>query len=145
MRAACAHDGVLESQRPATAGGADELVHGGGEMLQLRVYGASEAMAAVADRIDALAGAHHVSLVEGARGRSTLVTADLRSDGADRALASLQELGVPVEDLALVRLDPIGRPNESSALVLVWRTCSARRAPVPRPGFGTSSSWPWPG
>ena len=89
-------------------------------MLQLRVYGASEAMAAVADRIDALAGAHHVSLIEGARGRSTLVTADLRSDAADRALSSLQELGVPSEDVALVRLDTIGLPTESSALVLVW-------------------------
>ncbi len=89
-------------------------------MLQLRVYGASEAMAAVADRIDALADAHHVSLVEGARGRSTLVTADLRSDAADRALSSLQELGVPSEDVALVRLDTIGLASESSALVLVW-------------------------
>ena len=82
-------------------------------MLQLRVYGASEAMAAVADRIDALAGAHHVSLVEGARGRSTLVTADLRSDTADRALSSLPELGVPSEDVALVRLDTIGLPTAS--------------------------------
>jgi uncharacterized hydrophobic protein (TIGR00271 family) len=89
-------------------------------MLQLRVYGSPEAMAAVADRIDALPGARHVSVAEGARGGPALVTADLRTDVADSALSTVVQLGVPPADVTLIRLDTIGLLSESSDLVVVW-------------------------
>jgi uncharacterized hydrophobic protein (TIGR00271 family) len=49
------------------------------------------------------------------------VTADLQSGSADRALASLETLGVPPDDIALVRLDTIG-PGAAAGEVtgLVW-------------------------
>jgi hypothetical protein len=61
-----------------------------------------------------------VSLTETGRGGRALVTADVRSDAADRSLTTLQGLGVPADDVALVRLDTIGpetSANEPSALV----------------------------
>jgi hypothetical protein len=87
-------------------------------------------MAAVAERLDSLPGARHVSLVEARSARTALVTADLRPDAADPALAALEALGVPADDVELVRLDTIvtgagaGRSRDSSG-----RTCSAGRAP----------------
>jgi uncharacterized hydrophobic protein (TIGR00271 family) len=64
-------------------------------------------MAAVAERLDPLPGARHVSLVEARSARTALVTADLRPDAADPALAALEALGVPADDVELVRLDTI--------------------------------------
>jgi uncharacterized hydrophobic protein (TIGR00271 family) len=76
--------------------------------------------AAVAERLDALSGSRHVSLVETAGGAS-LVIADLRSDAADRALAVLEALGVAADDIALVRLDAIGPgAGEGDVTALVW-------------------------
>jgi uncharacterized hydrophobic protein (TIGR00271 family) len=77
-------------------------------LLQLRVYGDASAMAAVEERLRTLPGARHVSLVESdAQGAVALVSADLRPDSADRALATLEDLGVTTDDIALVRLDTI--------------------------------------
>jgi uncharacterized hydrophobic protein (TIGR00271 family) len=78
-------------------------------------------MAAVAQRLESLSGARHVSLVETSAGRPSLVTADLRSDAADPALATLRELRIPPEDVALVRLDTIGAGNGTGeASALIW-------------------------
>lgn len=90
------------------------------KVLQLRVYGEVAAMAAVAERLDSLAGVRHVGLTETGRGGSALATADVRSEAADRVLATLQELGVPADDVALVRLDtisPVSGDNAPTALV----------------------------
>ena len=89
-------------------------------MLQLRVYGDSPVMAAVARELEPLPGMRHVGLTETGRGGRALVTADVRSDAADRALATLQELRIPADDVALVRLDtigPVSSANEPNALV----------------------------
>ena len=77
-------------------------------------------MAGVAEQLEALPGMRHVSLSETGRGGRALVTADVRSDAADRSLTALQALGVPADDVTLVRLDTIGpetSANEPSALV----------------------------
>jgi uncharacterized hydrophobic protein (TIGR00271 family) len=77
-------------------------------LLQLRVYGDASAMAAVEQRLRTLPGARHVSLVESdAQGATAAVSADLQPDSADRALATLEDLGVTTDDIALVRLDTI--------------------------------------
>src|SRR5262249_20940352 len=78
-------------------------------------------MTAVAQRLEALAGARHVSLVETSARRPSLVTADLRSEAADHALATLTELGVPFEDVALIRLDTIAaEAGTGEASALIW-------------------------
>jgi uncharacterized hydrophobic protein (TIGR00271 family) len=86
-------------------------------MLQLRVYGDSPRMATVAERLEALPGARHVSLLASGANGAAVVTADLRSDAADGALAALDDLGVPARDVALIRLDRIGFDGEGTALV----------------------------
>jgi uncharacterized hydrophobic protein (TIGR00271 family) len=93
----------------------------GVRMLQLRVYGDSPSMAVVADRLDALSGARHVSLLETAADGAALVTADLRAEAADRALATLETLGVSADDIALVRLDTIAPgAGAGDVTALIW-------------------------
>lgn len=105
-------------------------------MLQLRVYGDPTGLADVAAGLNALPGARHVSLVETEREGSALVTADVRSDAADPALAMLESLGVAADDVSLVRLDTIAPEagvGETSALIwadLLGRARIQARAPA---------------
>jgi uncharacterized hydrophobic protein (TIGR00271 family) len=90
-------------------------------VLQLRVYGDSTVLVDVAAQLNALPGARHVSLVETEAEGSALVTADVRSDTADPALAMLETLGVPTDDVALVRLDTIApEAGAGEASALIW-------------------------
>ena len=90
-------------------------------MLHLRVFGDAAAMADVAQRLDALAGVRHVSVAEGVHGADALVTADLRAAAADRALALLEELGIPAEDFSLLRFDAIDpTAGSEEAVAVVW-------------------------
>jgi uncharacterized hydrophobic protein (TIGR00271 family) len=90
-------------------------------VLQLRVYGEPALTAEVATRLEALPGARHVSLVESGAERTALLTADIRSQAADPALAMLKALGVAPEDIALVRLDTIApEAGASEASALIW-------------------------
>jgi len=76
-------------------------------------------MATVAERLDALDGARHVRVDHALHG-AALVTADLRPEAADRALATLESLGVAGEDFSLLRLDtiaPAGRDGDLTAVV----------------------------
>jgi uncharacterized hydrophobic protein (TIGR00271 family) len=89
-------------------------------MLQLRVYGEPALMAAVAERLDALPGARHVSLLAARAAGASLVIADVRADTADAALATVRARGVPPGDIAMVRLDTIAieaGARETSALI----------------------------
>jgi hypothetical protein len=69
-------------------------------MLQLRVYGDRAAMAAAAEDLGRLPGTRHVGLSDAPLGRRALVTADLRPDAPDDALARVAALGIPSEDIA---------------------------------------------
>src|SRR5271155_4471156 len=90
-------------------------------MLQLRVFGDSSAIGEVAERLVALPGARHVSVNAGAREGSALVTADVRAAAADGALEMVRGLGIPAEDIALLRLDAIGSGAVSDeSVALVW-------------------------
>jgi uncharacterized hydrophobic protein (TIGR00271 family) len=90
-------------------------------MLHLRVFGDSAAMADVAQRLDALSGARHVSIAAGVHDGESLVTADVRAPAADTALEMLNGLGIPSEDISLLRFDAID-PNATSeeTVALVW-------------------------
>jgi uncharacterized hydrophobic protein (TIGR00271 family) len=90
-------------------------------MLQLRVFGDSSAVGEVAERLGALPGARHVSVVAGARPGSALLTADLRATVADGALDLARGVGIPAEDISLLRLDAIGPALPADEPVaLVW-------------------------
>jgi uncharacterized hydrophobic protein (TIGR00271 family) len=90
-------------------------------MLHLRVFGDSAAMADVAHRLDALSGARHVSIAAGVHDGETLVTADVRAQAADTALEMLGGLGIPSEDISLLRFDAIDPAAGSEETVaLVW-------------------------
>ncbi len=89
-------------------------------MLQLRVYGDPARMSAVAERLDGLAGARHVSVIALVRDAESMVLADLRADAADSALETLQALDVGPDDIALVRLDVIAPGSASDGAELVW-------------------------
>jgi uncharacterized hydrophobic protein (TIGR00271 family) len=91
-------------------------------MLHLRVYGAASAMEEVAESVSALAGADHITRTDaGDRTGRALVTADVDPDAADTALRALSRLGVPAEDIWLLRLDGFqpGRRRRTSGAV-VW-------------------------
>jgi uncharacterized hydrophobic protein (TIGR00271 family) len=89
-------------------------------VLQLRVFGTPPAMAGVADRLSALPGARHVLITEGAA-RDALVTADLRPDAADDALDTVRGLGVPEDDIELLRVESLtALPGRLSGGDLVW-------------------------
>jgi uncharacterized hydrophobic protein (TIGR00271 family) len=87
-------------------------------VLHLRVFGSAPALAVVADRLTALPGARHV--LRSGDGDAGLVTADIRSDAADGALRAVLDLGVPVEDVELVRLDSIGPAIAGRPIGLIW-------------------------
>jgi len=90
-------------------------------MLQLRVFGESSVMGDVAERLTALPGAHHVSVADGGRDESALVTADVRASVADGALELVRGIGIPAEDVSLVRLEVIGPGSAADEPVaLVW-------------------------
>jgi uncharacterized hydrophobic protein (TIGR00271 family) len=90
-------------------------------MLQLRVYGDSDAMRAVAAELEALPGARHVTISSTGHGGSDLVMADVRPAAADDAFMILGRHGVPTDDVVFSRLDTIGvRPDGDEPLALVW-------------------------
>jgi uncharacterized hydrophobic protein (TIGR00271 family) len=90
-------------------------------VLQLRVYGASPQLAAVAEQLGALPGTRHVGLVETRAGAESLLTADLRPDSADAALATLGAAAIPAEDIALIRLDSIAPDGgRSEVAAVIW-------------------------
>jgi uncharacterized hydrophobic protein (TIGR00271 family) len=89
-------------------------------VLQLRVFGAPPAMAEVAGRLATVPGARHVLLTEAAAG-GALVTADLGADVADGALEAVRGLGVPDDDIALLRIESLtALPGRLSGGGLVW-------------------------
>jgi len=90
-------------------------------MLHLRVFGDTAAMADVAERLDALPGARHVSVGAGVHDGDALVSADLRAAAADTALEILAELEIAHEDISLLRFDAIDPTAASEETVaLVW-------------------------
>src|SRR5271155_1663976 len=90
-------------------------------MLQLRAFGESSAMGEVAERLAAMAGARHVSTSDGGHDGNALVTAGVSAAGADAALETVRGLGIPAEDVVLLRVDAIGpAPASEGSVALVW-------------------------
>ncbi len=90
-------------------------------MLLLRVFGESVAIGGVADRLRELEGATHVSITDRGRDGTALVTADVRAVTADHALEMVRGLGVPAEDVSLLRMDEIGHGAAADeSVAVVW-------------------------
>jgi hypothetical protein len=103
-------------------------------MLQLRVFGSARTTADVAEQLHALSGARHVIRTEDGDRRQTLVTADLIEDAADQALARVNGLGIPRDDVTLVRLDTIGHSAAQRPLAsVVWADLLSQAGANARP------------
>lgn len=78
-------------------------------------------MADVAQRLQTIPGSHHVIRTGDGYGGAAVVTADLVDDAVDRALEQVKRLGVPADDVVLVRLDSIGPSVAGRPLAsVVW-------------------------
>jgi uncharacterized hydrophobic protein (TIGR00271 family) len=103
-------------------------------MLQLRAFGSATAIAGLADELEQIPGARHV--IRGGDGRAgqAVVTADLVDDAVDRALARVKGLGLPAEDVVLVRLDMIGASAAQRPLAsVVWADLLSQAGANARP------------
>ncbi len=90
-------------------------------MLLLRVFGDSSVVGDVARRLGSSPGTSHVSITDGGPDGSALVTADVHASAADGALAMVRGLGVPAEDISLLRLDAIGPAAAfDETVAIVW-------------------------
>ena len=78
-------------------------------------------MADVAHRLREIPGAGHVIRTGDGDAQAALVTAELVDDAVDGALRQLTRLGVPRDDIVLVRLDAIGHSAAQHPLAsIVW-------------------------
>jgi hypothetical protein len=103
-------------------------------VLQLRVFGSSPAMAAVADSLQRIPGSRHVIQMGNGELGDALVTADLVDDAVDRALEQVTRLGVPTEEVVLVRLGSIGSSVAQHPLAsVVWSDLVSQAAANARP------------
>jgi uncharacterized hydrophobic protein (TIGR00271 family) len=90
-------------------------------VLQLRVFVPPPAVADVAECLKEIPGSRHVIRTRDGASDHALVTADLIEDAVDTALDQVKRLGVPSEDVALLRLEAIGPSAQPQRLAtVVW-------------------------
>jgi uncharacterized hydrophobic protein (TIGR00271 family) len=90
-------------------------------VLQLQVFGASDELVAVAQRLEEIAGARHVIRTGDGGVGNAIVLAELVDDAVDQALEQVNRLGVRGEDVVLVRLESIGASAAQRPLAsVVW-------------------------
>jgi uncharacterized hydrophobic protein (TIGR00271 family) len=103
-------------------------------MLQLRAFGPATSIAELADGLERIPGSRHVVRTGDGRPGRALVTADLVDDAVDRALIQVNRLGLPAEDVVLVRLDTIGASAAQRPLAsLVWADLLSQAGANARP------------
>jgi uncharacterized hydrophobic protein (TIGR00271 family) len=79
-------------------------------MFHLRAYGTSQAMAEAGKDLEQSGLAHHVAVAAAVRDGHSLLTAEVSPGCADEVLDFMHERGVMPEDVALARVEEIGRP-----------------------------------
>src|SRR4051812_28174727 len=90
-------------------------------MLDLKLFGDSEAMARIATRLDALAGTAQVRVVNATRPGKAVVRADVGHDSVDDVLDELERLTVPASDVSLARVELVGRlAGRKAGTRLAW-------------------------
>jgi uncharacterized hydrophobic protein (TIGR00271 family) len=89
-------------------------------MLQLRVYGDTDALTAVGRELEREGAARHLALAGGLRAGSAVLTGDVTPDAADAVLRRLAGDGIPDRDIVLTRTEVIasaGADGESATLI----------------------------
>jgi uncharacterized hydrophobic protein (TIGR00271 family) len=103
-------------------------------VFELRVYGEPGALATVSEGLTGVSGIRHLN-VTGGRAGAGMLTADVRADAADAALAVLDRLRVPADDVVFNRLETItAAPGAAEPVALVWADIleqARRRAGAP--------------
>ena len=79
------------------------MVRSGPVMLQLRVYGGHEMLAAVGHELEQEGAARHLAVTRGLRAGSAVLTGEVAPEAADGVLRHLIESGIPEPDMALTR------------------------------------------
>jgi uncharacterized hydrophobic protein (TIGR00271 family) len=91
-------------------------------MIDLEVYGPTEAMRTIAERLDRFDGVSRVRMVAATRERHSVVSASLQPRTVDAVLEDLRRQGVPDPDIALSRVELVGSlaTGRTESAGLVW-------------------------
>jgi hypothetical protein len=90
-------------------------------VINLEIFGKSEAMATVAERLDELDDVNRVRLVDATRARHSVVSGAVHPRAVDTTLEEVRALGVPDADITLTRVEVVGSLATGTADVsLVW-------------------------
>jgi uncharacterized hydrophobic protein (TIGR00271 family) len=89
-------------------------------MLQLRVLGPTPSLQAIGDDLDSDRAVRGVAITASVRPGQAVLTAEVSPQAADAVLARLAERGVPGDDIALVRVDEVGRRSGRADPSLIW-------------------------
>jgi uncharacterized hydrophobic protein (TIGR00271 family) len=90
-------------------------------MFHLRAYGPSRAMADAGEQLERSGAARHVGLSAAVREGHTILTAEVSPGSADEVLDFMHAHGVVPDDVALARVEEIGRPARAPAGAgLIW-------------------------
>ena len=90
-------------------------------MLDLKVFGESEFVAGVAERVDQMSGTGQVRVVAAARPGRSLLQANVAHDAVDHVLDELERLAVPTADVSLARVELVGQlADRRKGSDLVW-------------------------
>jgi uncharacterized hydrophobic protein (TIGR00271 family) len=103
-------------------------------VLQLRVFGASSLMPEVARQLEVIPGSQHVILTGDGASEKAVVTADLVDDAVDHALEQMSRLGLPSQDVVLLRLESIDASAGQRPLAsVVWADLLSQAGANARP------------
>jgi uncharacterized hydrophobic protein (TIGR00271 family) len=103
-------------------------------LLQLRVFGGSRQLADAAEQLKLIPGSRHVVWAADGDRDHGILTADLIDDAVDPALAYVNRLGLPPDDVVLVRLDTIGGAGGDRPLAsVVWADLLSQAGANSRP------------
>jgi uncharacterized hydrophobic protein (TIGR00271 family) len=103
-------------------------------VLQLRVFGASELIADLTNELERIHGARHVIVSGNGASGKVLVTADLVDDAVDQAIERVKRLGLPSEDVMVLRIESIGPSAAQRPLAsVVWADLLSQAGANARP------------
>jgi uncharacterized hydrophobic protein (TIGR00271 family) len=89
-------------------------------MLQLRVCGPGPTLESVGHELDAGGSARSIAVMAAIRPGSAVLTAEISPEAADAVLAALAEHGLPEDDVALARVEDVGRRRARADPSLIW-------------------------
>jgi uncharacterized hydrophobic protein (TIGR00271 family) len=91
-------------------------------------------MGQVAERLGRLPGSSHILRTGDENSGHALVTADLGDEAADAALEAVRRLGVPTEDVVLLRVESVGPTHSGRPLAtVVWTDLLSQAGTNARP------------